>query len=228
VIILQRQFRGHKNNDPATKHQKAIPPKVLQDMVMRPTTMPLMTAFHQLTLLAFFFAMRSCEYLHIQQADRRTKPLRLRNLEFRDRHNMIIPHDSSRLEHAATITITFEHQKRDLRDDKVTQSRSGHPMLCPVRAGAVIVRCLQSLNASPDEFLCTFKDGAGQKSRVTNKAAPELLRSHVDSINKACGISRDDIGLHSIQSSAAMAMCLNGIPVCTIMLLGHWSSDAFL
>jgi hypothetical protein len=42
------------------------------------------------------------------------------------------------------------------------------------------------------------------------------------------GFSPDSIGTHSNRSAAAMAKYLNGIPVYTIMLLGHWSSDAFL
>jgi hypothetical protein len=36
------------------------------------------------------------------------------------------------------------------------------------------------------------------------------------------------IGLHSARSRAAMAMYFSGTPVYTIMLLGRWSSNAFL
>jgi hypothetical protein len=42
------------------------------------------------------------------------------------------------------------------------------------------------------------------------------------------GFTSDQLGLHSARSGAAMAMCLAGVPVFTIMLLGRWSSDAFL
>jgi hypothetical protein len=42
------------------------------------------------------------------------------------------------------------------------------------------------------------------------------------------GFNHKQIGLHSARSGAAMAMYLAGVPVFTIMLLGHWSSDAFL
>lgn len=42
------------------------------------------------------------------------------------------------------------------------------------------------------------------------------------------GFLPDKLGLHSARSGAAMAMYLAGVPVFTIMLLGHWSSDAFL
>jgi len=37
-----------------------------------------------------------------------------------------------------------------------------------------------------------------------------------------------DIGLHSLRSGATLAMYLSSIPVFTIMLIGQWSSNAFL
>jgi hypothetical protein len=42
------------------------------------------------------------------------------------------------------------------------------------------------------------------------------------------GFEAWEVGAHSIQSAVAMAMYLAGIPVYTIMLIGRWSSDAFL
>ncbi len=42
------------------------------------------------------------------------------------------------------------------------------------------------------------------------------------------GFAPTDLGLHLARSGAAMAMYLAGVPVYTIMLLGCWSSDAFL
>jgi hypothetical protein len=42
------------------------------------------------------------------------------------------------------------------------------------------------------------------------------------------GIAKHEIGTHLIRSGAAMVMYLNECPVYTIMLIGCWSSDAFL
>ena len=42
------------------------------------------------------------------------------------------------------------------------------------------------------------------------------------------GLTAEEIGLHSMHSSSAMAMYLHGVPVYTIMLLGQWSGDTFL
>jgi hypothetical protein len=42
------------------------------------------------------------------------------------------------------------------------------------------------------------------------------------------GFHPNSIGLHLARSGAVMAMYLAGVPVFTIMLLGRWSSDAFV
>jgi hypothetical protein len=57
-----------------------------------------------------------------------------------------------------------------------------------------------------------------------------MLRQSLREVDaETLNIKADECGLHSLRSSAAMAMYLNGsIPVYTIMLLGRWSSDAFL
>ncbi|MFN9982122.1 MAG: hypothetical protein ACK53Y_19505, partial [bacterium] len=42
------------------------------------------------------------------------------------------------------------------------------------------------------------------------------------------GFIADEVGTHSNRSGGAMGMFLSGTPVYTIMLMGRWSSDAFM
>jgi hypothetical protein len=42
------------------------------------------------------------------------------------------------------------------------------------------------------------------------------------------GFEPHEMGTHSLQSGAAMEMFLASVPVHTIMLIGRWSSNAFL
>jgi hypothetical protein len=112
AFLLQRQLRGHKSVDPGEKTQVAITSSVLRK-------------FHQLALSAFnkalcelfigafFFAMRSCEYLKVQ-GPRKTKLLELRNIRF-FQATSIIPHSSPSLSLADCVSITFEMQKRDTK-----------------------------------------------------------------------------------------------------------------
>ena len=55
------------------------------------------------------------------------------------------------------------------------------------------------------------------------------LRDAVGAIGEVrLGVKKEDVGTHSIRSGAAMAMYLEECPVFMIMLIGRWSSDAFL
>jgi hypothetical protein len=79
-FILQRQFRAFKNEGPPKKQQKAIPACVIAKIAKQKLT-ELQCAISQLTILAFFFAMHSCEYIKVQQQHKQqTEILCLRNL----------------------------------------------------------------------------------------------------------------------------------------------------
>ena len=55
------------------------------------------------------------------------------------------------------------------------------------------------------------------------------LQSAAQSVgNATLGFEPKEIGTHSLRSGAAMEMYLTGVPLYTIMLIGRWSSDAFL
>ena len=64
---------------------------------------------------------------------------------------------------------------------------------------------------------------------ITSKALLKHIRMTVDVIGKSVlGFSGKDVGTHSIRSSLAMALYLQRKQISTIMLIGRWSSDAFL
>jgi len=52
------------------------------------------------------------------------------------------------LHFADTIAINFEYQKRDKRNDPVTQWRTGNSTYCPVVVSAAVVRRLEAMGAS--------------------------------------------------------------------------------
>ena len=110
----------------------------------------------------------------------------------------------------------------------MTQSRTSDPLVCPVRAAAEVIQRLLAEGATSDTHIYQYKDNRGRKKDLTGKVALAILRDYVKTVDKSFGIPANEIGLHSLRASAAMAMYMNGIPVYTIMLLGRWSSDAFL
>jgi hypothetical protein len=66
-------------------------------------------------------------------------------------------------------------------------------------------------------------------SNITSKNIETALRNGVMTYGEAkLRIYRHEVGMHSIQSGAAMAMYLGGVPVFAIMMIGRWSSNAFM
>jgi hypothetical protein len=68
-FILHQQFRAFKNADSKEKQQKAIPACIIAEIAKRNLTES-QHAMYQLTILAFFFAMHSCEYIKVQQHEK--------------------------------------------------------------------------------------------------------------------------------------------------------------
>ena len=187
-----------------------------------------------LQILAFFFCMRSCEYSDVS-GERRTKTICVRNIRFYS-HNKLIPNNSQEIFTATTVSITFEWQKRDVRDDTITHQRSndsiGNKIMCPVRAAAELVSALYKLSL-PSAQVQNLKINTvflnGKLSTIPSTMILERIRSAVRSLGKEkLGFMEHDVGTHSNRSGGAMGMFLAGTPVYTIMLLGRWSSDAFM
>ena len=198
---------------------------------------PLNKAMGQLLTGALFFAMRSCEYSSTpNQAEKKTKIIRLRNLRFftRDSKGFMttIPHSAklTTLASADCISITFEDQKNGEKDACITQHRSTRcNTLCPVKAWAGLVkRILTYPKTNANTTVNTFYT-QGKLKQISSSQTRKFIISHVQSIGeKKLGIDVNTVGTHSLRSSSAMLLYLSNIRTSTIMLLGRWKSDAFL
>ena len=172
---------------------------------------------------------RSCEYVKVSGLERRTKKIRLEDIRF-FQGNQELSHEDPDLRFLAeTVSITFRFQKTDERDETVTQHRTGDGTLCPAILWADIVqRVLSYKGTSSKSPVCTIQEN-GELRLVTSKELLTKLRARVAAMGRArLGFGPLEIGTHSIRSAAAMSMFLADVPVYTIMLLGRWSSDAFL
>jgi hypothetical protein len=181
-------------------------------------------------IVAYFYAMRSCE-ITATPTPGRTKITRLKGVIFRDASHKEIPHTSAQLSSAFRVTVTFENQKNGLKMDRRTHERTGDPVMCPVlRLASLIKRILAAdKTAGPDTPVSTVWEAEGHRV-VTSDELRQQLRS---SCTKGGGVGTfgygaNDIGTRSIRSGAAMGLFLMNHPVAKIMILGRWSSDAFL
>ena len=173
--------------------------------------------------------MRSREYLKVPKAEEgRTKILVLRNLRFIC-NGRVMSHDDAELELADRLAITFEMQKKDDKNDTIHHEATRDQIMCPIQAAAELVRRIRSYpNTNDDTPISAVLIGA-RITHVTGIQVANVLKDTVRAIGKdVLNINADEIGTHSLRSGAAMAMFLAGLPVYLIMLMGRWSSDAFL
>ncbi len=227
-ILLSRQYQMYKNKDPQQKQQKALPFIVLNKLAKRQVT-ELDIALGQLTIEAAFFACRSCKYLTVpKREERRAKLLCLQNIRFfKDGH--LIPAPSANLESADSIAITVKIPKNDSKFDTVIHGWTDDPVLCPVLQWAQLVnRILSYPNTTYDTPVCAV----WRHGRLDKIASTQVLLA-LRAASKAVGSTRlsfepNEMGTHSLYSGAAMELYLARVLVYTIMLIGRWSSDAFL
>ena len=181
-----------------------------------------------LTCGALFFAMRSCEYTFVGYGERKTRAIRAKDVVFRI-GNRVIPHSSPHLHKATSVSIDFGDQKSEIKDETVSQDANNKGELNPVVIWAKTIKRLRSYPGYRDSWeVFTFFDGSNF-SKITPKEILSDLRSSVDCIGvDILGFTSADIGTHSVRASLAMMMYLAKEPTYTIMLIGRWSSDAFL
>jgi hypothetical protein len=191
-------------------------------------SIPAVTA--DLAILGFFYAMRSCENTAVPVRGR-TKLLTLHCIQFWDRNRKPIYNNSPSISLADRVTITFVNQKNGTKQDSRTQERTNDPILCPVRRTAALVK----------RILRTIPDATAEtpiNSIMADGAVLEITGAFLrDQLRKTCrtmggkaivGFDPHEIGTRSIRSGAAMALFLMNHSVHRIMILGRWSSDAFL
>jgi len=134
--LLYCQFPGYKNLDPGVKPQKALTTSILHHVCSLATS-EVDKAMNSLVIGAFFFAMRSCKYSKTKGV-KCTKLLTLRNICF-FYGRQEIPHSSSQIKRADTVSISFEYQKCNEHNDIITQYRTDNYILCPVHQWASII-----------------------------------------------------------------------------------------
>ena len=173
--------------------------------------------------------MHSCEYLLVPQAEkRRTDILRLRNIRFLE-DGIVLDHSNPQCEFAESVAITFEFQEKDERNDTVTQKATDNAFLSPVKIWYEIVKRIRSYKGADDNTPVAEVWRNGRIQHITSEEMVIYLRAAVEAIGEEkFGFKSTEVGTHSLRSGAAMAMFLDQIPVYTMMMIGLWSSDAFL
>ena len=194
-------------------------------------------AIGQLIVVAFFFAMRSCEYSSIQ-GKRMTTIVGVDDIQFWADNEIVDANDIEGMKQADAVSVTFRRQKNRENGGVVTQHRTDEPgddEMCPVRALAALVitiRSYASVTSQGTTHVCInaleLADGSGLRG-ISSKEVLKQLRDAATAVGeRKLGFPVDRIGTHSIRAGAAMAMFLAGVPCETIQLIGRWRSRTFM
>jgi hypothetical protein len=136
-------LRAFDKVDQPQNRQRAVTPKFLKALLAycQATYARESIQCHpaDLIMVAFFFAMRTCEYTRTARPGR-TKVAVVKYVIFRDRIRRVLSHRDPELQNKAYfITLVFADQKNGKKLDARTQQRTGDPFLCPVICWAAII-----------------------------------------------------------------------------------------
>ena len=218
------------NTDPATRHQKCLPIGVFKKLIQNKST-PLTTAIGQLAVGALFFGMRSCEYSKVS-GDRKTKLLTVNDIRFFKGRKEIKKDTSQFYNRATSVSICFRIQKNDEKEAVITMHKSSKG-LCPVKTwGEIVTRVLSYPRSNYNSPVNLVEEQSTKKPKHVQIRSIDILkhiRNTVTQIGQdTLGFTAKEVGTHSIRSSFAMFLHLNGVRSDKIMLQGRWRSTAFL
>ncbi len=125
--------------------------------------------------------------------------------------------------------MMLEMQKNEEKHERVIDGRTDDPVLCPVKSWARLTNQIWKYPGTmEDTSVCTVWNHA-RREQIKLRQVIMSLRSVCATIGSAhLGFDPSKIGTHSLRLGIAMEMYLAGVKVYTIMLIGRWSSDAFL
>ena len=88
----------------------------------------------------------------------------------------------------------------------------GDPLLCPIWAGARVVKRVRAIPGSNDETkICNFLTEDAKIVSINSAQVLPRLRAVVESIGKSkLGFTKDEIGMHLLWSGGAISIFYQG------------------
>jgi hypothetical protein len=227
AFILLRTLKGLKGDDSPPKKQAPATPELVRLLASSAESVPVDHAIGKLASGAYFFAMRSCEYLKVS-GKRKTKLLLLEDIQFHIA-NREISHSSPEIFDSDTVTVTFKDQKNGELMQRRTAWRTNDPLLSPVSAWASIVSRIMSYSGCSKKTSVNTVLANGRLIEITSTMMVASIRSAASTLGRdRLGYDPSCFGTHSIRCGAAMAMHLGGCATFVIMITGRWKSAAFM
>ena len=236
ILPIQRLVEGFKRSDPPAIPQMAVPVSV-PEMAARLgyiTNNPRTQAVGDLTLIAFYYLLRSGEYTKPRKVLRNGKMVhatRTRQFQIKDigfwKNGQILPRNSplALLLAADSCTLKISNQKNGRTGQTLHHESTGSNGA--VAALARRVHHVLSNGGNGDNLLCDVCINNIWHS-VESPEIVAAVRTAAKALNlQKQGIDPDIIGAHSLRAGGAMALKLMGYKDSTIRKFGRWTSDTW-
>jgi hypothetical protein len=236
ILPIQRLVEGFKRSDPPAIPQMAVPVSV-PEMAARLgyiTNNPRAQAAGDLTLIAFYYLLRSGEYTKPRKVLRNGKMVhatRTRQFQIKDigfwKNGQILPRNSplALLLAADSCTLKISNQKNGRTGQTLHHESTGSNGA--VAALARRVHHVLSNGGNGDNLLCDVCINNIWHS-VESPEIVAAVRTAAKALNlQKQGIDPDIIGAHSLRAGGAMALKLMGYKDSTIRKFGRWTSDTW-
>ena len=229
-------IEGFKRMDPPSTPQMAVPVDVPEEAqrIGKASGDNLQRAAGDLTVIAFYFLLRSGEYTKPRRVRRNGKWLRAtRTKQFQVgdvgfwRNGKILPRHSplKELLQADAATMKISNQKNGRTGQTIHHESTG-----PTGAVAALARRVHHILQSGGSETNLICDVCSEKnwSSVESYHIVALVRLAAKSLKlQMQGIDPDLIGAHSLRAGGAMALKIWGYNDSTIRKFGRWSSDTW-
>ena len=221
---ISKQLKAYHDVDPAVEQQPALPASVFE-YLFKDKSSSLNSAIGELTSGVLFYAMRSCEYSSTE-GNPKTKLLMLGDISFYKNGKLI----KTDRQNSDDVKIILRTQKSGVKNEPAIRRRApkNHP-LCPVRIWAKIVDRIWSYRSSTDDtpintILVRKKPRLIKASTIRTKIRGAVIKLGESNL----GIKASKVGTHSIRTSCATMLSLQGEDSENIKIAGRWNSDQFL
>jgi hypothetical protein len=108
-----------------------------------------------------------------------------------------LPHSHPNLEFTNCISLTFDQQKWEEKNDTIIQQASGSSILCPVQLAARLERCIWAFPGTTEHISISTYMSNRDTLQVTSEQVIKALCDAIGAIGEvALGISKVKIGTH--------------------------------
>ena len=216
-----------KKEDPPPNRVKPVPIRVIRHIAnLAHSSIDINNHYRataDMIILAFFFLLRPGEYI---DSNSESSPFRLEDVQLfiGDARLCLQTSPPERLRRASFASLTFTNQKNGVRGEVIGLSRSGDPILCPVRTIIRRVLYLRTNNAPPSTPLARTYN----TKRVTASSITTILRESVAFFGPQIGFLPSDVSARCLRAAGATALLLGRVDTDIISLIGRWRSDEML